>query len=536
VIQSVARFPSAVRGVIAVVLVALGVSASPAYSGQTPGILRIAVTIAEPGQPPRPVPRHVLLVSDNPPSTAPRRITTAADGTASVRLPPGNYTVESDQPIAFQGRFVQWLQTLDVAAGVDTTLALTLENADVASGSAGPGAAPRPPDATDVLLQWQDSVVGLWTPTGHASGVVVDSNGLVATSRQAVGTATDVTVQIGQTLRVAGRVVESNAASDVAIVWVDAAPLAKAASVSLSCAQGALPSLTNGQEVVALGQSRGRQVRNTSGPVSRVTSRTMIAAFDVEDDAIGGPVFALGGAVVGVTSFIDVKEGDRRDDTRVVRVDAVCDAVNTARTKMTGAPAPSSAPLPMEPTSVLPEAVLQRQMQGRAGNLRPYAAASEGFDVSVLTPVISYAGREAMDFANWSSYVAERPTVLFVRVTPKQSERLWATVARGLAMTQGVALPPIKSFKPGFARLQAFCGDSEVTPIHPFLLERRISETDAVHEGLYAFAPDAFPQECGAVTLRIYSEKDPATAETATLDAKVLEQIWQDFAPYRGAR
>lgn len=521
---------------LAGIVLALVSASAEMGAGQAPGVLRVTVTLAEPGQPPRPVPRHALLVSDNPASTAPRRVVTAADGTASLRLPPGNYTVESDQPVAFQGRLFQWLQTLDIAAGADATLALTAENAEVTTPSNNPGAAPRAPDAIDVLLQWQDSVVALWTPTKHASGVVVDPAGLVATSQQAVGTATTVLVQIGQTVRVAGRVLEANAASDVAIVWLDAAPLVTTTSVKLPCGPGALPPLTNGQEVVALGQARGRQVDNNSGPVSRVSSRTMIAELDVEEDAIGGPVFALGGAMVGVTSFIGEKEGDRRDDTRVVRVDAVCDAVSAARKKMAGATPPSGTPLPMEPATTLSESVLQGQMQGRAGNLKPYAAATESFDVTVLTPVIAYAGRELLDYANWSSYVAERPTVLFVRVTPKQDEKLWATLARGMAMTQGIALPPIKSFKPGFARMQAFCGDREVAPIHPFLLERRFSETDAIHEGLYVFRPDAFPPECGAVTMKLSSEKDPGNTETATLDAKMLQLIWQDFAPFRAAK
>ena len=63
------------------------------------------------------MPRHLLLVSDNPASTVPRRVVTAADGTVTVRLPPGNYTVESDRAVAFQGRAYQWTQTLEVPAG-----------------------------------------------------------------------------------------------------------------------------------------------------------------------------------------------------------------------------------------------------------------------------------------------------------------------------------------------------------------------------------------------------------------------------------
>ena len=75
--------------------------------------------------------RHALLISDNPATAPPRRIVTALDGTADVRLRPGNYTVESDQPVAFQGKAYQWTQIVDIAAGRDTVLELTADNAEV---------------------------------------------------------------------------------------------------------------------------------------------------------------------------------------------------------------------------------------------------------------------------------------------------------------------------------------------------------------------------------------------------------------------
>ena len=78
-----------------------------------------------------PVPRHALLISDNPASAPPRRVVTALDGTADVRLRPGNYTVESDRPVAFQGKAYQWTQIVDIVAGRDAVLELTADNAEV---------------------------------------------------------------------------------------------------------------------------------------------------------------------------------------------------------------------------------------------------------------------------------------------------------------------------------------------------------------------------------------------------------------------
>ena len=125
--------------------------------------------------------------------------------------------------------------------------------------------------------------------------------------------------------------------------------------------------------------------------------------------------------------------------------------------------------------------------------------------------------------------------MLFVRVTPKLVEGFWTTVARGAAYTQGVALPSMKRAATGFARMKAFCGSTEVVPIHPFKIEQRVSETEAIAEGLYVYAADAFGPHCADVRLEIYSEKAPLKPEPRAVDAAILQQIWQDFAPYRAS-
>ena len=226
---------------------------------------------------------------------------------------------------------------------------------------------------------------------------------------------------------------------------------------------------------------------------------------------------------------------------------------------MKNAAPPDGAHLPVEPVRPFPVDALKDAAQRRAGSLSPYQMSSSDFDVAFITPVLTYGaqyqseqarGRERsrgartpdaepavvrplMDFSNWSEYVADFPPVLLVRVTPKLVEGFWTTVARGAARTQGVALPPIKHFKSGFSRMRAFCGDAEVTPIHPFKLEQRVAESDAIYEGLYVFDPGALGPQCGTVKLVLYSEKEPEKGDTRVVDPKVLQQIWQDFAPYR---
>jgi hypothetical protein len=94
----------------------------------------------------------------------------------------------------------------------------------------------------------------------------------------------------------------------------------------------------------------------------------------------------------------------------------------------------------------------------------------------------------------------------------------------------------MKRFKSGFSRMRAFCGDGEMTPIHPFKLEHRVTDNDVIDEGLYVFDPDALGRSCGSVRLVLYSEKEPDKADTRLVDANVLQQIWRDFASYRASR
>ena len=126
-------------------------------TGQALGMLRVRIVLADTDGAPTPAPRYALLVSDNPPTAAPRRIITTLDGTVEVKLRPGNYTIESDKPLAFRGRRYQWMQMVDIAAGRDTVLDLTAANAEVTDlgpSDAAPGAAPES-DTGFLLQQWR---------------------------------------------------------------------------------------------------------------------------------------------------------------------------------------------------------------------------------------------------------------------------------------------------------------------------------------------------------------------------------------------
>jgi hypothetical protein len=225
----------------------------------------------------------------------------------------------------------------------------------------------------------------------------------------------------------------------------------------------------------------------------------------------------------------------------------------------TGQP-PGGTLLPVEPMRPFPVDVLEAALERRSGSFDPYTMSSADLDIALLTPFVVYHElnasmaiphttskqtrspdaelsfmRQRMDFGAWSDYVSEVWPALLIRVTPRFVEGFWTKVGRAAAQTQGMALPPIKRYKSGFVRLRALCGAVEVTPIHPFELERRVSERTTINEGLYVFDPGALGPHCGTVTLVLHSAAGPAQGDRLVVDSKILEQIWQDFEPYRKA-
>jgi S1-C subfamily serine protease len=515
------------------VLAILALAAPAAISGQTLVVLHIRAVLTDATGQSRPLARHALIISDDPPSREARRIVTSIDGTADVRLRPGRYVVESDQPVALQGKAYRWRQTLDIVAGRDSSLDLTAANAVVEP--IGPGTtdvgAPLATDTSLLLRQWLDSVVQVWTPTAHASGFLVDAAGLIATNQRAIGDATSVEVQISRTIKVAGIVLEADPQRDIAIVGIDPSVMASMKPVPLGCPGSSVPPVARGQEIFTLAAPLRQQKGWTPGTVSRNDARYIAADLSLAIGGEGGPVFTASGDLVGITTLPDPRDEPRRGATRVVRIDGACELVAAAAKKAKEAPAPSAAHLPVEPAEPAPVDTFKEAVKRRAGSLKPYQIAASDFDVAFITPVLNYATQSQPNqtFSNWSDYVADIPPVLFVRVTPKMAESFWAKMARGAAYTQGMALPAIKRLKSGFDRLQAFCGRTEVPPIHPFKLDLRVSDTEAIYEGLYAFDPAALGPGCGSVTLVLYSEKEPAKADTRVIDPKILQQIWRDF-------
>jgi len=536
---------------LAVALIAL-LALPSGTAGQAPSVLRITVTLLDGAQAPAPVPRHALLISDNPPTREPRRVITTANGTVDVRLTPGSYLVESDRPVAFFGRAYQWTEIIDVVAGRDTTLALTTANAAIVpltAASSTVGAADPAPDPSLLVEKWRESVVAVWSPTSRGSGFLVDSRGLIATDRSVVGQATSVEVQVSPTVKVPARVVSADVARDVAIVWVDPSVLTARQPVPLPCPPATAPSLDDGQEIVTIAEPLRMPSDLVRGEVTVLRPRAIETDLRLSFGSAGGPVFNEAGELVGLTSVPDAT-ADRRGGVNVVRSITICDAMSASRPKASGS-APAPTRLPVEPARPGLADALNASGRTVTAAADPPVVSSSDFDVAFLTPPALHAAGQRADraggrrtrspeaearigrlteFGAWSEYFVDLPPVLIVRVTPKLVEGFWKRLAREAARTQGADLPAFRDFTSNFLRLRASCdGAADIAPVHPFVLEHRLSEKEVIREGLYVFDPDAFGSPCGNLTLWLYSERAPDKADTLRIDPKLIDRIRQDF-------
>jgi putative serine protease PepD len=172
-----------------------------------------------------------------------------------------------------------------------------------------PGNAEEPVKAVARALG--PSVVVIKTEEGLGSGVVYDPSGLIITNAHVVGTAKNVTVTLNDGRSVEGTVSGADAATDIAVVKIDAP--------NLSAARLAAQAPEVGDLVVALGSPFGLDQTITSGVVSAVNravdSGNGTTVNMLQTDAAinpgnsGGALANRKAEVVGINSMIYSETG-----------------------------------------------------------------------------------------------------------------------------------------------------------------------------------------------------------------------------------
>ena len=552
------------RAVASLMLVAgLAYGSEAVCATQAPATLRVSILLVDTDLNMKPVPRPALTLKSETGGAEPIRLVTGLDGKAETAVPSGTYLLESERAVDFQGKSYRWKDTIKIAAGETKALELSVDNALVERIAQ---VSSVPTDLPSLFKQWQGSVVTVWSDTGHGSGFLIDAGGLIATNQHVVGLSDYAAVQFSDSLKVPATVVVRSPAKDVAILRVNAKYVEGLKPVVLGFAQDGKAPAVEGQQVFTIGSPLNQRKVMTTGIVSKVEPTVIISDVNINHGNSGGPLFTTDGLVVGITTFGDFSSQGGPGISGIVRIDEAREPLEEARQSL-ATPPPAESTLPVEPTAAFPLEGLKETLKAAPVKPNDYAMGVGDFDVSFITPILTYGTQYAADqaalaektkrnkkagsvqspsdlfgeYKNWAEYVGQFRAVLIIDARPKLVEGFWSGLNRGLAQSYGYYGGPANlHFKTDFKAMKLLCGEREVTPIHPGKVEHRVSVSnaavrvnDVTYEGFYTFAADAVAPTCGVVKLVLFSEKEPNKSEVKVLSPKLVQKLWDDFAPYR---
>ncbi len=510
----------------------------------------------------KPVPHLALkIISLDRAAQAAVEIKTNFDGTAEIQLLPGKYRMQSPEGIEFAGSRYTWDLEFVVTAAAQT-IELSNDNATVA-----PAAPARKTDELTALFQkYQNSVVTVWSETGHGTGFIVDSSGLIVTNQHVIGPSELISVQFDSKRKVEAKLLAASAEKDIAILWANLSAFDGAIAAPIAKSETGRPTVIEGERVFTIGSPLSQRKILTTGVVSKVERGAILSDININPGNSGGALFNSLGEVVGITTFA---EHDRSGPglAGMIRIEECLPLLQQAREKMSELKLPSAKLQPVEPTDLFPLDALKKSIQAAKFDRKPYVFSEGRFDVALATPELEYRvqeessisaahGKESrnkksggsvkntfqplQDLRGWAEYAGAYKAVLLIEAQPQLRETLGSSFTRGLAASSGIyAIPEKMKFATDFYRMKLFCGDKEIEPIQPGkaatvenVHTTFVRVSDATYVGVYSYPADAISTACGKVRLEIYSEKDPEKPTIKILDEKTVKRITLDFEPY----
>lgn len=420
-------------------------------------------------------------------------------------------------------------------------------------------------DYTDLYERLSPSIVKVEVDSGHGSGFLIDSRGLIATNHHVVQNTRFLAVEFPNSVSARAEIVSLKSRYDLAIIkvhrkFVEGLPPLEFIS------QEEENDIKPGLPVVAFGSPVSLTFLATQGIVSKVEERTLLGDFLIEPGNSGGPLVNLDGEVIGVNTF------GVRGVSGAVRVNFLRRLLDELDEDQIAAVEVSGEPLrklseKRYPTELLKVKVLQGDLKRKE-----YQYDTGRFTVTILTPVIigklsvqdelmqaenryRRRGRKihdpsyrAMDepFYDWHRSVASSLRLgLTVFVEPQFTETLGSRWGRallaGLASAGGGyydgGTPTNFKYKGEFFHCEIHRDDQLLEPVRPgrTLLEasrRGLAKfVDEAYAGRYVYAPEDF-MTGDRFRFVVFEARQPGKAHHGKVfkaDSKLIQQIRSDF-------
>ena len=483
------------RIAVAVAMLALGLPLAAVT--QETGVLRITVVLTDADGNVTPIPRVVLLVSDNPATREPRRVRTGADGAVEIALPPGNYTVESDAPVTLGGR--RYIVDADHRRPRrQNVLSLTAANADIdtdTGAAAASGVAPMRADGAAIFNKWRDSVVEIWTPTAHASGFVIDARGLIATttgrsvtrptwksssaaaaSRRPSTRGNDASPppRSGQAasnrFKVAGRVIASDRQQGVAIIWIDPAAVSAIPVDRPDCTAAAGAAVKYEEKVVALVAPMLEPKSAIPGTVGRVETAVFRRRLASRLAVLPAGRCSMRTAARSASPSLTTSARIRAAANRGLRAGQRVQRVGDGGEEIAGATPPPATRLRIEMPRAATASPQAGGPEGPAGAIP--IVSSSNFDISLMTPAMVDGDLGAVE-------PAQRLRRLGALRSTSRRRCCWCACRRSSKRASGRRIARGAAVNTGRRRCRPWSSFSAELPAHARVLRRRGGRADS---------------------------------------------------------
>jgi hypothetical protein len=478
---------------------------------------------------------------------------TGFDGTLKVRLQPGTYRMRSAEALEFEGKKYSWEREFVVRAAETTTLELSNDNAAVAAG--GPASERAGGfEAGDLYERFRGSVFKIVMDSGHGSGFLVASEGLILTNHHVIVDATYLAAKVDERHKYAVSLLAQDAEHDLAVLRIHPDAIRDHPLLPLA-GEGLQPAaISVGERVVAIGSPLTTEAILTEGIVSKVQPDTLTSDVNINPGNSGGPLLNRKGQVVGVCTYTMGEEGGP-GLSGVTRIHVAGKALAAAREAMSKGEPPPARMLPMEAEYRFPPEEVRKAALARSPQVKDYHLEAGKIDVQFFTPVLVVSGflererlasEERQKRKNKGGEKAEAPAetgkpyyawqkeeeiflpVVRIRAFPEVKMTPGSMFVAGLLGTGGKF-----RFKTDFERMELRRGDAVIEPILPGRIKEVVSTpglTDIGYWGMYEYPPEAF-KPGAPITLRIW-EEGIAEPRTIPLPDKLLEQLREDYRPY----
>lgn len=548
------------RGKLEVVFLLCGISAtaivipSRAVLGQDSrsGSLSANVILVADDLSLRPVPRSVFVIRSAETGAEVERVTTSFSGQIETTLNAGEYLLESEAPVSFEGVEYTWSVAFSISGGVQRSLDLSNDNAQTSVSGPVVGSLLTEGDIFDL---YGSSVFKVIAAGASGSGFLVDGKqGLILTNHHVIQNSDYLAVKTDANTKVPADVVAEDPINDIAVIRVHPDATRALRELPLGTARSEAKTQI-GDRVVAIGSPLSTENILTGGLVSKIEAGAIYSDVNINPGNSGGPLLNLRGEVLGISTF-GLAAGSGPGVAGIVRIELADALLIEARSKAQASETSPKFVLLPEPSPIgFPAQSLRDQALATRFRSKDYHVEAGKFDITLIDPVVIASleveserqaantkrrrNRDTVeeigsDFYQWRQYAGDYRPVVAIQATPElgMGAGQWA-LALGLGVSSGLRM----SFKADFARLELYRNRELVEPYYPGRYRQVVDETiatnnltDIYYYGRYEYPPEVFTPG-SEFEIRVWESGDDEPVVKRIKDVQVA-RIWAHFQPY----